>query len=75
MDKIKKYLKLLEGEYVEEDIESLSAKDRLNFYLLLKEFEVPKLARAGYMSGADDIGIIEVKYAKKPKADGEDKTE
>ena len=69
MDKIKKYLELLEKDYVMEDIDALSPKDRLNFWMLLKEFQVPKLARAGFMSGDDDIDQITVTYSKKPEQD------
>ena len=70
MDKIKQYLALLEKDYIIEDIDALSPKDRLNWYLLLKEFEVPKLARTGYLSTADDIDQITVTYSKKPEDNG-----
>ena len=62
MDKLEKYLRLLERDYIKEDIESLNPKDRLNFYLLMKEFEVPKLQRVGYQAGADNVDEITVTY-------------
>ena len=36
----------------------------LNFYLLTKEFQVPKLQRANFLSGADNVEEIIVKYVK-----------
>ena len=65
MEQIKKYIKLLEKDHITEDIESLTAKDRLNFYLLIKEFEVPKLQRAGFQPGSDKVEAITVTYISK----------
>ena len=35
-----------------------------NFYLLTKEFQVPKLQRSGATTGDDQIEVIIVKYMK-----------
>ena len=67
MEHIKKYITLLENDYIEEDLKKLSPKDRLNWYLLIKEFEVPKLQRAGFQHGDDTIEEIVVKYVGKLK--------
>ena len=71
MEKILEYIRMLESEYVDEDIESLTPRDRLNFYLAIKEFEIPKLQRAGYISTAEDVESIQVNY-KKPKDEPND---
>ena len=61
MEKIKKFIKLFEN-YIEEDIENLSPKDRITLYMMMKEFEIPKLQRAGFQHGDDEIDEIIVKY-------------
>ena len=56
---IKEALDLLEGTYVQEDIRKLQPKDRLNFWINLKEFEVPKIQRSTFEPNTDDeIEII-----------------
>ena len=55
---------LLESEYIEDDIKSLSPKDRLTFYLGLMEYFNPKLNRVGYDMESDDNEIIEVRATK-----------
>ena len=49
---------------IEFDIESLSPKDRLAFYLGLMEYFNPKLNRVGYDMESDDNEIIEVRATK-----------
>ena len=57
---LKEAKELLEVEYIEDDIKSLSPKDRLTFYLGLMEYFNPKLNRVGYDMESDDNEIIEV---------------
>ena len=45
---------------IEFDIESLSPKDRLTFYLGLMEYFTPKINRVSYDMESDDNEIIEV---------------
>ena len=73
--KLKKYIRLLEKDHIEEDLESLTAKDRLNWYLLIKEFEIPKLQRAGFQSGSDKVDEIVVTYIDKKEIEKRRKEE
>ena len=61
---LKEAKELLEVEYIEDDIKSLSPKDRLTFYLGLMEYFNPKLNRVGYDMESDDNEIIEVRATK-----------
>ena len=51
---IEEALELLRNDYVEKDIDDLSAKDRLLFWSNLEEFVRPKLMRGNVVAETDD---------------------
>ena len=51
---VQEALDLLESTYVAEDIRKLQPKDRLNFWINLKEFVVPKIQRSTFEPNTDD---------------------
>ena len=51
---IQEALELLESRYVAEDIRKLQPKDRLNFWINLKEFVQPKIQRSTFEPNIDD---------------------
>jgi hypothetical protein len=56
---INEALELLESTYVLLDIQKLQPKDRLNFWINLKEFQTPKIQRSTFEQNLDDeIEII-----------------
>lgn len=55
-------LTLIENKYVKADIEAMTAKDRLNFWINLKEFQVPKIQRATFEPVADKDIEIEITW-------------
>jgi hypothetical protein len=56
-------LELLEGTYVGEDIAKLQPKDRLNFWINLKEFNQPKIQRTMFEPQTDES--VEIIITKK----------
>ena len=65
---LKESKELLEETYIEEDIKSLSPKDRLTFYLGMLEYFQPKINRIGYDLESDDKEIIEVYAANRDQS-------
>ena len=58
-------LELLEGTYVGDDIAKLQPKDRLNFWINLKEFNQPKIQRTQFEPATDEsVEIIITKITK-----------
>ena len=53
MDRIEEIIELLEKDYLDNDIDALPPKDRLVFYLNVKEFETPKMQRTTFRVGSD----------------------
>ena len=58
-------LKLLET-YVEQDIKDLEARDRLNFWQALSEFNRPKIQRANFEPNIDKDTQILIAYNDEP---------
>ena len=55
-------LELLEGTYVQTDIAKLLPKDRLNFWINLKEFNQPKIQRTMFEPSTEDDINITISY-------------
>lgn len=56
-------IKLIESEHLKEDIQALSHKDRISIYLILKEWEKPKLQRVGHEPFTEEEHKIILDYA------------
>lgn len=61
---IREAIVLIESDYVEEAIEKLSKnpKDLLNFWVLIKEFEQPKIQRKAEDIDQEQDTVFELKY-------------
>ena len=59
---IEEALKLLEEDYVEQDIKALAPKDRLNFWQNLKEFTRAKIQRVNFEPLTDKDKRIKIVY-------------
>jgi len=58
-------LQLLEETYVAEDIAKMQPKDRLNFWINLKEFNQPKIQRTMFEPHTEDDINITISYGDK----------
>ena len=59
--KLDELKKLIEGK-IPEDVEKMSAKDRLTIYLNLMEFYIPKMQRSNFQIDSDQDREIEIKH-------------
>ena len=59
--KLDELKKLIEGK-IPEDVEKMTAKDRLTIYLNLMEFYIPKMQRSNFQIDSDQDREIEIKH-------------
>lgn len=59
-ERINRLLKMIERDYLDDDIQALTSSQRVTFYSDLIEYAVPKLARVEHEGGTNDELTIRI---------------